>query len=200
LLLLDTGVGRSAVHAALDWLLAGPLWPSFVLYAGFAGALDPTLQVGDVLFADEVVDAHGGRWPATWLGSPPNLLRGRLLTVSRLVASAEEKRRLGALHRALAVDMEAAYAAERCAEHGVPFGCIRSVSDCVDTPLSPALVEMLSLGRVAPMQVVKAIVRRPTLIGELCRLGRDTRRAARRLSDSLLQVLPPDLRSLDRSA
>src|SRR6516165_7528258 len=48
-LIMETGVGRAAVGAALDWLFAGPQRPQFVLYAGFAGALAPDLHVGQVV-------------------------------------------------------------------------------------------------------------------------------------------------------
>jgi adenosylhomocysteine nucleosidase len=191
LLLIETGVGRAAVDAVLDWVLEGSRRPALVLYAGFAGALDSTLEIGDVLVADEIVDTADGRWQATWPGALSALRRGRLLTTSQLVATPEEKRRLGALHQALAVDMEAAHAAARCVAHRVPFACVRAISDRADAALSPALVSMLSRGRVAPLRVVAALIRRPLLIGELWRLGRDTRLAARRLSEALHLLLWP---------
>jgi adenosylhomocysteine nucleosidase len=186
---METGVGRAAVGAALDWLFAGPQRPQFVLYAGFAGALAPDLHVGQVVVAAETVDETDCCWPATWHCPFTTLRHGRLLTVDRLVASAEDKCRLAALYHADAVDMEAAHVAVRCAERGVPFGCMRAISDDGATPLSPVLVNLLSSGRVSFVRVAAALLRRPSLLGELCRLSRDTRLAARQLAECLHAVL-----------
>jgi adenosylhomocysteine nucleosidase len=192
LLVLETGIGRGAVENALDWVFAQAVRPAFILYAGFAGALDPALHVGDVLLADAVVDETGREWPATW-PTPPGaarcLRRGRLLTTAQLVASPSEKQRLRTRHHAHAVDMEAAYAADCCARQAVPFGCMRAISDAADTAVSPALVALLSGGRVSAPRVLAALLRAPTLVAELWRLGRDTRLAARQLAATLRLLL-----------
>jgi adenosylhomocysteine nucleosidase len=193
LLVLETGVGRGAVENALDWVFAQPERPAFVLYAGFAGALDPALHVGDVLLADAVVDETGREWPATWPPSfsagLPFLRRGRLLTSTQLVTSPGEKQRLGTRHHAHAVDMESAFAANRCARQTVPFGCVRAISDAAETAVSPALVSLLSGGHVSVPRVFAALGRAPTMLGELWRLGRDTRLCARQLAASLHLLL-----------
>jgi adenosylhomocysteine nucleosidase len=193
ILLLETGIGRSAVDAALAWIWATSISPRFILFAGFGGALDDTLHVGDVLLADEVVDEAGGRWPARWPGpaawAVPWLRRGRLLTTCHLVTSPEKKRRIGGQHHAHAVDMEAAHVAVHCAERNIPFGCVRAISDTVNTPLSPSLVALLSGGRVSLPRLVFALIRKPMLMPELMRLGRDTRSAARQLAAALRELL-----------
>jgi hypothetical protein len=48
---------------------------------------------------------------------------------------------------------------------------------------------MLSGGRVSLGRVCRALVRRPMLLPELIRLGRDTRRAAVQLRDKLCVLL-----------
>jgi adenosylhomocysteine nucleosidase len=195
LLVLETGIGRGAVEIALDWVFAQPVRPAFIVFAGFAGALDPALHVGDVVLADAVVDETGREWPATWPPTSsvmqPFPRRGRLLTAAQLVTSPSEKRRLGTIHHAHAVDMEAAYAAERCMQHAVPFGCVRAISDAADASVSPALVTLLSGSSVSAPRVLAALLRAPTLLGELWRLGRDTRLAARQLAASLRLLLAP---------
>ena len=148
-LAVETGMGSANVAAALDWLLAGPRFggvpyqPSLLIFAGFAGALTDSLRVGDIVLADEIVDAQGNRWQPTWPApladgpwNPP-LHRGRLVSVNRMAASVEEKRRLGSAHQAIAVEMESAIFAERCTRAGLPFACLRAISDEVGTPLSP---------------------------------------------------------------
>lgn len=195
LLLVETGIGHRAVAAAFDWLLTAVPHPRWLVFAGFAGALDPALRVGDVVLADVVVDAVGGCWP---LGLPAKacsgVRRGRLFTTDQLVATPQEKRRLASAYSACMVDMEAAHAAMRCASAAIPFYSIRAISDSADTSLSPALVTLLSAGRVSALRLAGAVCRTPSLVRELWRLGRDTHIAARRLAsalDTLLGTLAP---------
>lgn len=158
-----SGVGRAAARAAS--LLALEESPRLVIAAGFCGALVPGLRVGDIV------------------RSP------RILTVDYLVFDPDEKRTLGALHAADAVDMESAAVAEVCAAKGVPFLTVRAVSDTVDTALSPELVRLLSGGNVSPWKALKALLRKPSLLGEFRRLARDTKHAARQLAAALVDVV-----------
>jgi adenosylhomocysteine nucleosidase len=208
-LVLETGLGAHAVESALGWLLSEPRLgnvpyrPALVLSAGFSGALCSDLDVGDLVLADEVADTAGNRWPATWPGPlPPGewrppLRRGRLLTAPALAGAPEAKRQLGVEHDALAVDMETAVIARLCQRHGVPFGCLRAISDRQATPLSPGLVDVLSGGRVLPWRLAGALLRRPGLLPELWRLAGQTRRAARQLALGLGEVLTLTLPWMD---
>jgi hypothetical protein len=200
-LVLETGVGTGRARAALDWLLARPALanvvyrPRLVLSAGFCGALDEQLRVGDVLLATEVADTHGRCRPTTWPGAlpagewRPPLHRGRLLTSPGLLADPGQKVALGQRHGALAVDMESAAVAEACAGACVPFACVRAVSDDARTALSPRLVALLAGGRVSPLRLLTNLARAPRLAGELWRLARDTNHAARRLGTALGELL-----------
>src|SRR5262245_10390830 len=192
------GVGARAARRAGGWLLARPARPGLVVAAGFAGGLGPDLPAGAVVVAEEVVDVQGGRWPVAasfqlaveerQVGNlPPQ--RGRVLSCDRLVAVPEEKQALAARHGAVAVDMESAEVARACAEAGIPFGCVRAVSDDHATPLSPALVGLLSGGRVRPGRLALALLRRPGLSRELLRLARHTRLAACNLAAALRALL-----------
>jgi adenosylhomocysteine nucleosidase len=185
-ILVETGVGRAAIETAFDWLLTALPRPRWLLYAGFAGALDPALHIGDVLVADTVIDALGRSWSsAIPVHAWPGVQRGRLFTSDRLVGAPEHKRRLRAQFDARMVDMEAAHVAARCADAAIPFGCVRAISDTVDSSLSPALVDLLAGERVSAVRLARAIARSPALLPELCRLGRDTRIAAGQLARAL---------------
>jgi adenosylhomocysteine nucleosidase len=200
-LVLETGVGPANVARVLDWLLAKPKFgpvpyePGLLIFAGFAGALTDTLKIGDIILADEIVDVHGNTWQPTWPaelgGDPwtPPLQRGRLVSVDHLLGSVEDKRRLATQHQALAVEMESAAFAQRCVQAGVPFACVRAISDTVDTPLSPELVTLLAGGSASPWRVVKALARRPSLLPELMRLARDTKLASQQLGLALGELL-----------
>ena len=200
-LVLETGVGPQSAEAAVEWLLSEPRLgkvpcrPKLVVAAGFSGALQDGLAVGDVTLATEVVDEAGQRWPVPWPEElPPGewrppLRRGRVLTSSRLIGSPEVKHRLGKEHGSLAADMESAVVARVCRRRGVPFGCVRAISDAVDTALSPTLLELLDRERVSPLRLAGAVVRQPGLAKDLWRLAKDIRRAAEQLGRALGELL-----------
>jgi hypothetical protein len=200
-LVLETGIGQDRMATALHWLLGPPLLenvpylPKVVLAAGFSGALREGYQVGDVILATEVADLEGHCWPVTWPAElPPGqwrppLHRGRLLTTGKLIGNPEEKQALGKQHGAVAVDMESAVVARLCSQHGVPFGCVRVISDDIHTPLSPRLVSLLSSGRVSPLRALSEVIHSPRLGIELWRLAKHTRFAAEQLGKALGELL-----------
>jgi hypothetical protein len=205
-LVLETGPGATATQAALAWLLGRPQLdnvayrPKIVLSAGYAGALQADLHVGDVILAEDVAATGGQHWKPSW---PQNdsqrelqtsLRRGRLLTAPRLVTLPEEKKGLGEAHAALAVDTESAAVAQACTEAGIPFGCVRAISDQLDTALSAELVELLAGARISPPRVALAVLRRPVILPELQRLAADSRIAADKLAKVLRALLMTTLR------
>ena len=192
--MLETGLGAVAMQTALRWCLHAPRFgtvpyrPRFVISAGFSGALQPEQHVGDVILATEVVDGGKNCWPVTLL--PDTQIndaqrRGRLLTWPDLVGDPQEKKRLGRHYQALAVDMETAVLARLCHEHGVPFTCVRVISDDLNTPLSPHLIALLQRGRVSAPRLALSLLRQPTLLGELWHLAGQTRTAAKQLAACL---------------
>jgi adenosylhomocysteine nucleosidase len=165
-----------------------------IVFAGFAGALSDRFHVGDMVLAEEIVDEHGNRWQATWPEKWPEecgmpLHRGRVLTVNRIIATSDDKHRLGEQHQACAVDMESAHFAARCTQAGVPFTCLRAISDEAATPLSPTLTSLLSAGSASPWRVLLTLARRPRMLPELLRLARDTKHASERLGLALGEML-----------
>jgi adenosylhomocysteine nucleosidase len=196
-LVVESGLGRKAMESAITGVLGQPgpggqlYRPPFLVLAGFSGALQSGHNVGALILATDVLDERGGRWPATWPGDRPTTAqRGRVLTADAIVADPAGKRELGARHGAVAVDMESAAAARVCHEHGVPFGCLRAISDDVDTELSPILLGLLQGGRPSPRGVLAAIARRPRVVREMWRLARSTRRAAQQLAAALDKMIP----------
>lgn len=183
LLMLETGVGATAMTTAVRWCLQGTLRPSVLCCVGFSGALQPGQRVGDLVLASEIVEPGGKRWPAFLpkICSSDAITTGRLLTVAAMVSDPREKQRLGQAYQALAVDMESAAAAQLCQQYEVPFVCLRAISDDLNTPLSPQLVDLLRDGRVSLPRLLANVMRHPTLMGELWCLAKNTRIAARKL-------------------
>jgi hypothetical protein len=198
---LRTGVGAARVQKAIDWLANEPKLdkvpysPRLILSAGYSGALRDDLKVGDVVLASEVVDASGGSWATTWPEElpagewRPPLIRGRVVTTPQLLGDPAQKAELGAKCEAIAADMEAAVTARYCHRAGIPFGCLRVISDEMRTPLSADLVSLVSSGWISPIRVLGALARSPRLVGQFWRLARATRYASLQLSRALGELL-----------
>jgi adenosylhomocysteine nucleosidase len=187
-LVVETGVGAARASAAARWVLK-TYPPRLVVACGFAGSLDPSLAVGDVVLASTVVESDDLHWQVALPAELGDLRSGRLLTVPRLVTTARDKRALAGQYHAAAVDMESAAIAEVCREWHVPCAVVRAISDAADADLSAQLVTLLTGARVSPSRVLAALLRRPLLAVELWRLARDSRTAARRLADVLTRLI-----------
>lgn len=195
-LVVETGVGVENTLKAVDWLLGGPAHggqtyrPSYILFGGFAGALGASLKVADLVVASEVIDMEGRLWQSSWSANGfAGARSARLLTVDRFIGDPAEKLALGERYGALAVDMETAAFARRCAEHNVPWGALRVISDDIIRPVSRDVAELVEDSRVSARKLARLLLRRPMVIGELWRLGRDTKRASRRLAEGLVECL-----------
>jgi nucleoside phosphorylase len=200
-LVVQTGVGVKATETALSWLLSSPQLggvpyrPSVIVSAGFAGALTDTSQIGDIFLANDVSDETGTVYQTTWPGElpagewRPPIRRGRLLTVSGIVADPRDKQTLGEKHQATTVDMESAVVARLCTKNRLPFGCVRTISDRIDTALSKEVAELIWEGRISPLRLLTTVVRSPRTVGEMWQLAKHTRFAAAQLATALSELL-----------
>lgn len=144
-----------------------------IVVAGLAGALDPALQVGDVA-TDLPLAGH----------ACPTLRRGKIVSLSRLAATPQEKARLFAQTRAAVVEMEQAVIAAAAPEAQV-FG-VRAVSDRADEALDPQLLGLIDeVGRPRPLALTRLLLRRPMAVSDLLRLSRASRLALRNLGNAI---------------
>jgi adenosylhomocysteine nucleosidase len=194
--LIETGVGRKAAAAATNDAIALHR-PDWIISTGFAGSLNPTLRRGHILMADEVVDTEG-RGLALGLQvdraaveASPSLHTGRLLTVDRLIHSAEEKQSLGSKHRALACDMETLAVAEVCQQQRVRFMSVRIISDAVDEELPKEIGRLLDQKSMAAKlgAATGAIFSRPSSVKDMWKLKEDAIKTADRLAKFLVGVV-----------
>jgi adenosylhomocysteine nucleosidase len=198
LALLETGEGVANAERHLDkWL--DQQTARAVLSIGFAGALSATLQVGDLVIANGIRDSNAQ--------PDPNLLAtarqvrvdapvrfGAALTSHEILWRAESKRALasslGPTEIGL-VDMESTAIAKVCAQRGVPFLIIRSVSDLLDEDLPIDFNRYRTPdGRVDSNKVVRAALLRPVAFKGLWELRRRSKLCAERMSEFVQRLVP----------
>lgn len=158
-----------------------------VVSTGFCGALDPALRECQILAATEVADSQTEeRFACASVTGPGTLTSGLIVTQDRVAQDTAEKQHL-ALTGASAVDMEAAAVAARAKRAGLPFACIKVVSDRADESFGFDLNRMRSpKGRIRRGKIVIYALTHPQVIPELFRLKRRTEDAARVLGEFLV--------------
>lgn len=182
-----TGMGRrNAVERVREELAD---WePRLVLTCGFAGALNPELPVGTVLFEgdpglllDAKLESLGAR-------------TGSFHCAKRVAVTAAEKEELWRTTGADAVEMESAVIRTLCRERGIPSATLRVISDAAgeDLPLDFNAL-MTGHDRISYWRLTWQLMKSPHRVPLLMRLQRQTRFAAARLN-GVLQKLLPELR------
>ena len=178
--LYTIGMRAEYLPNALSALAPSP--DDLVWLVGLGGALDPSLQVGDL-----VIDGP----PGTALQpADASFHRGRIHTSDRLVATPAQKRALFAQTAALAVDMEQRLVRDKLAPLGISVMGVRAISDTAETALEPHLLRLVThVGRPRWAALAAALLRRPSLLVSLVRLGRDSSRAVKQLTRGIQELV-----------
>jgi len=182
LLLVAHGAGPARAAAAVE-PAAAVFHPDAIVCTGFCGALLESLGVASMVVATAAAGATG-----RFTAQAPAVARphhcGLVSTIDHVAQSAEEKRDLRRTG-ASAVDMEAAAVAERAAALGVPFYCIKSVTDLAGETLANDLNAALRPdGHFDTIRILGSVLGRPSArLPELLRLRSRSARAARALGD-----------------
>ncbi|MEX2540972.1 MAG: 5'-methylthioadenosine/adenosylhomocysteine nucleosidase [Trueperaceae bacterium] len=178
------GIGK--VNAAATAQLMALEQPRALIFTGVAGALDPGLDVGDIVVASDAVQhdvdvsALGyepGRIPGEPLAWPsdPALIdlavaaaaeltdvrveRGRVASGDQFVADRDRTASLRERFGASCVEMEGAAVAQVCARAGLPFVIIRSISDNADHDAEVSFREFTLLAAGRAKALVRALLR-----------------------------------------
>ncbi len=200
--ILVSGMGQKKALAGAQRLIAGH-HPRWLFSVGFGGALDPELGLYDTVVANEVVDATNPesdrltfdvRLAARATTARPRVLLGRLVTVSKIVRTAEEKNRLRVLHQGVAVEMETAAVGRLCADRAIGFRAVRVMSDTALEDLPEEIAAIVGPSDGFRLGVtLGAIMKRPSSVGDLWNLRDRAGQAAERLAE----VLPMVIEGLD---
>jgi nucleoside phosphorylase len=182
-LLAANGVGTKHAAAAVDSALRY-LSADAVGSVGFCGAVEKALKIGDIVTA-ECVTEYGRSWKAAPVATPVH--PGKVCTMEHVVRTSEEKREIRATG-ACAVDMEAAGVAARAESLGLPFYCIKTVTDLAHEDMANDFNAALREdGHFDTMLILKGTLRHPAArLPELLRLRNRCARAARRLGEFIV--------------
>jgi adenosylhomocysteine nucleosidase len=175
------GIGAEAARRAAEAVIA--IYAPAVIYsAGFAGALEPTLKVGEVVQPLRVVNAGDG--------SSANLDQGEGVLVSfGSVASPEQKAKLRVSFGAQAVDMEAAAVGRAAEARGTGFAVMKVISDEFDFSF-PSMERFVdSNGQFLERRFAWFTALRPWLWPQVARLARNSNRASLALCDELRKMI-----------
>jgi len=174
------GIGAEAARRAAEAAIA-IYRPALLVSAGFAGALQCTGKVGEVIIPREVIDAGDGSRTDTGMGT------GMLVSFAS-VAGAAQKAKLHCAYGAQAVDMEAAAVARGAAAHGIRFLACKALSDASDASL-PELQQFVGpRGEFRMARFAVHIALRPWLWASVRGLAENSARASRKLCAALAEI------------
>ena len=179
-----------AVEVAIRAVTAAELSSSkleAVISTGYCGALDTTLRESDIVVATKVLDlTQNESLDCAPVITERQYTQGVIASQDRIANDAAEKLELHA-SGAIGIDMEAAGVGARAKRAGLPFSCIKVVSDRGDESFRLDMNKMrTSEGRIARGKIGIYTITHPTLIPHLFQLRRRTRDAAKALGDFLV--------------
>jgi adenosylhomocysteine nucleosidase len=178
------GMGEAAAERACAIAMReAPL--NTLVSLGWAGALSCGLQPGDAYVVNEVVDGASGeafltQSPARQGNAPPF----KLVTIDH-VALAVEKKRLGQSYKAVLVDMEAVTVARFARSQGIPFYCLKAVSDTATEVLPDFSRYTDTQGQLQLAALLAHVAIRPRYWPGLARIGKNGRKGAYAMASAL---------------
>jgi adenosylhomocysteine nucleosidase len=157
-----------------------------VFSVGWAGALSESFVRGKAYRVSGVVDVQTGERFET---AASDSRSGICLATSPKVADTAEKQRLAAAYHAGLVDMEAAAVARLAQMRGVPFHCVKGVSDGLTDNLPDFNRFISPLGHFQLARFVLFAVFSPWRWPSLVRMGENSKRASQSIAELLRDFL-----------
>ena len=199
---LIVGIGRQNAEKSVRSFLAS-CSPGLVLACGFAGGLNPDLELGEVVFEFPSRSSRGNEAQAE-IGNqlePPDVgcyetlmaagaKPAKFFCADRIATTVAEKKKLRDETGADAVEMESAVIHAVCAERGIPCVTVRVISDTAHEDLPLDFNELAKADKSLDFgKLFLAIAKSPGKIGALMALQKKTRFAAEKLANVLGRVV-----------
>jgi purine-nucleoside phosphorylase len=166
----------------------------YLISAGFAGALENELRVGNVLVAENYSTADLIASPRLQLDDEGTYL-GKLLTVPRMVEFQGEREDLAKRTGAIAVDMETEVIATTCAEHQLPMLSVRAISDTASAPFPAPAKVLFDVARQKTnfLRLASYLLTHPSAFGRLNAFRQQIEVARKALTVTLQKIVTADL-------
>lgn len=191
--LIISGVGIKRAKNATT-LAATKYRPKFTISAGFSGALDKNLIVGDIVIGCEVISLKEQKTYKLFSDFPYipfDYKKGSIISNSNFINNRKEKKELKNISGALSVDMETFGVASVAKKYGIKVVAVRTVSDNLDYSL-PRMEKLFdSNSRLSPSKCIKYFLQNPQHIMTFLRFKFiNLRKAKIKLNHFLLIFIP----------
>lgn len=193
IVLVRSGMGRDRARRALVEI-AGKWDLKEVISIGYAGALDPSLEVGDLVVADKIIEIDSSRLDEGVKSYSLNkeifnttaAVRGRiLLTVDRIAATPQAKKKLRDKYSAVAVDMETSALAGEAQARTIPFVSVRAITDTAEQELIDCSHLVAEDGDVSKLKAGWHVITHPGDLKGMIELGQHAKIATANLTEFL---------------
>ena len=190
---IHTGVGPKISRERMEIILRREKF-QYLISAGFAGALEQELRVGNVLVAENYSAADLVASPRLQLDDEGTFL-GKLLTVPRTVEHQGEREDLAKKTGAVAVDMETEVIATTCAAHELPMLSVRAISDTASAPFPAPAKVLFDVARQETNfpHLISYLVTHPSAFGRLNAFRRQIEVARKALTVTLQKIVSAGL-------
>jgi len=191
IVLVRSGMGRDRARRALTEI-AGKYDLEYVISIGYAGALDPALEVGELVVADKVVNYDSQKSYSLneeLIRTMPDARRGTLLTVDEVVATPPEKKALKEKYSAVVVDMETSALTEEAEAHHLPFASVSAITDTADQELIDCSHLVTEDGDVSKLKAGWHILTHPGDLKGMIDLGKHAKLATANLTAFLRKCM-----------
>lgn len=179
------GIGVEAARRATEAVIREAN-PGRIISVGFAGALNGSLQVGDILEPATVINVADG--VRTEVGAGEGIL-----VSSATVADKDQKIRFSKAYGADAVDMEAGAVAQGARARNIEFAALKAISDAEDFNLPPLDRFVANDGSFRSAGFAGYVALRPWLWSTTIALARNSSKASDALCRALANYLNREL-------
>ncbi|MEE8127283.1 MAG: hypothetical protein V3T45_01925 [Nitrospinaceae bacterium] len=195
IVLVRSGMGRDRARRALVEV-AERYDLKELISIGYAGALDPSLEVGDLVVADKIIEMDSSRSDEDMKSYSLNkeifnttgeIHRKILLTVDCVAATPKEKKKLREKYSAVAVDMETSALAEKVQAWNLPFISVRCITDTADQELIDCSHLVEEDGEVSKLKAGWHVLTHPGDLKGMIELGQHAKIATANLTEFLRQ-------------
>jgi adenosylhomocysteine nucleosidase len=181
------GVTGARSAAALKRMISQAR-PELIVSAGFSGALQPGLALGDILIGENFSDPKIVRT----LRAATDYQIGQIITAPDILETVAAKKNLGEKSGALAGDLESAHLFHVCGEAGIPMLSVRTISDVLDQdmPVPGSVLINPETGRSEPSAIFRYLFRHPAKAAQFAQLVSGARTAQQSLASALGIIIP----------